>query len=96
MAKRHPAIKIHRVTSQCILRHKSTTPPCIIRIIAVYIYIPPRLFRKTDNGVQEIPPSPTNLGEKKLTKVAVPDKWKDGARNTSGDDSLLISQFLHL
>lgn len=23
-------------------------------------------------------------GEKKLSKVAVPDKWKEGARNTAG------------
>ncbi|RUP48776.1 microtubule-associated protein CRIPT-domain-containing protein [Jimgerdemannia flammicorona] len=74
MAKRHPAIKIHRVTSQCILRHKSTTPPCIIRIIAVYTYL-------RDSSVR--PTMVCKKCEKKLTKVAVPDKWKDGARNTS-------------
>lgn len=29
------------------------------------------------------------LGEKKLGRVITPDTWKDGARNTTGDDLLL-------
>ncbi len=28
----------------------------------------------------------TTIGEKKLDKIACPDVWKDGSRNTSGKD----------